>query len=67
MDDGSTHGNEAWNRFERRWIFPETSEGVGRRLDRALRSSPALELSGSGASQAAKEDLSIKKFYYQVS
>lgn len=48
-------------------FFPETSEGVGRRLDRALRSSPILELSGSGASQAAKEDLSIKKFSYQVS
>lgn len=39
---------------------PETSEGVCR-LDRALRSFPILELSGSGASQAAKEDLSIKK------
>lgn len=44
------------------FFFPETSEGVGR-LDRALRSSPILELFGSGASQAAKEDLSIKKSY----
>lgn len=35
-------------------FFPETSEGVGRGLDRALRACPSLELTGSGADQSCK-------------
>lgn len=36
-EDGcSTGGNEVWSKFGRGWVFPETSEGVGRAAGHGL-------------------------------